>query len=127
MRTILILMAVIAAFGVAAAPAGAHTTRAQLITPCDATGPFNLIVGTSAPDRLVGTDECDAIFGRRGGDVIRGKLGYDLLYGGRGPDYIVDTSFLVGGEIRGGRGYDTCVVVSDTLIELFGCENIVEL
>lgn len=125
-------IAAVAIIGAIVAPtAGAHA--AQLVPrdvpgPCnDPTDGFNLIIGSAAGDQLVGTSCNDAIFGRRGNDVIRSGLGYDLDRGGRGNDRIVDTSFLVGGEIHGGRGIDTCVVVADTLVQLYSCEVVVEL
>lgn len=48
----------------------------------------NIIIGTSANDRLVGTDSRDAIFGLGGNDIIFGGLGEDLIAGGPGDDYI---------------------------------------
>jgi hypothetical protein len=107
----------------AAAPASATDFE-----DCD--GPedtFHVIVGSRFSDRLVGTDCNDSVFARAGNDVVRGKLGYDVLRGQRGNDRLIDLSFLVGGVIRGGLGYDTCVIAEDSPVQVLGCENIIEV
>lgn len=83
------------------------------------------IVGSNGPDRLVGTNCDDTIYGLRGNDRIRGLYGEDLLLGGRGDDLISDPSDE--GVIRGGRGWDTCVVHVDSQIEVLGCEDVIEV
>jgi Ca2+-binding RTX toxin-like protein len=61
----------------------------------------------------------------RGNDVIRGKEGTDVLLGGRGDDRISDPSFE--GTIRGGLGWDTCIVRADSEIQVLGCEDVIEV
>jgi hypothetical protein len=89
--------------------------------------PANVIIGSRFNDRLVGTDCNDSVFARGGNDVVRGKLGYDVLRGQRGDDRLVDLSFLVGGVLRGGLGWDTCVVAEDSPLQLISCEVIIEV
>ena len=96
---------------------------AHAIPHCDG----ETIVGTFQNDRLVGTDCDDSIYGLPGNDVLRGRLGYDVLRGGRGDDVLSDLSFLVGGELRGGRGFDRCIVAEGSDVQIFSCEEIVEV
>src|SRR5580765_8398259 len=83
------------------------------------------IVGGPHADRLVGTNCDDTIYGLGGHDRIRGLFGDDLLLGGRGNDLISDPSTT--GAIRGGRGWDPCVVRADSQIQALGCEDVVEV
>jgi RTX calcium-binding nonapeptide repeat (4 copies) len=85
------------------------------------------VVGTPQADRLTGTVCDDTLYGLGGNDTLRGRLGYDRLFGGRGNDLITDNSFLFGGEIRGGAGWDICIVSEDSDVQIFGCEVIEEL
>jgi hypothetical protein len=123
----LVAMAVLSLGLLGAAPASAAVERVDF-EDCDGPeDPFNVIVGTRDRDRLVGTNCNDHIFGRGDNDVLRGRLGYDILRGMRGDDRLIDVSFLVGGELRGGPGWDTCLVAVDSPVNTFSCEDVIEV
>lgn len=120
MKRFLISAAVAVAMAVPAlATPAAHASE---LSYCGVT-----VVGSRSADHLVGTDCDDVIYGLGGNDTIRGRLGFDKLYGGRGNDTISDLSTLFSGEIHGGRGWDTCIVSEGSSVELFSCEQVVEV
>jgi len=120
-------VALVGSLALVAPAASAHPSKAHAaltrIGDCDGI----TVVGSPAADRLIGTNCDDTLYGLGGNDILRGRLGYDVLRGGRGNDLITDNSFLFGGEIRGGTGYDVCIVSENSDVQIFGCEVIEEL
>jgi hypothetical protein len=149
LRAKLILPAVVAALGLAAAASAAS---------------LDLIRGTDGPDNLSGTPGPDIIYARggndsirahdgndvvyagRGNDVARGGPGNDVVYGGAGNDVLwvgggADVQYGGGGNdilhalandnqpdiIDCGRGYDVAYVIVHDPVRLHGCEQVIRL
>jgi Ca2+-binding RTX toxin-like protein len=70
-----------------------------------ATGPDQLIYGTSGNDTITGSSGINLLFGGDGNDTIIGGTGNDYMYGGNGNDRLVAGT---GNDyLKGGAGADT--------------------
>jgi Ca2+-binding RTX toxin-like protein len=74
-----------------------------------ATAEFENVIGTPFPDIIVGSTAANKIYGGGGGDVIIGGGGADEMYGGGDGDYIEDSK---SGTAYGGKGANNCVNVT---------------
>jgi hypothetical protein len=91
------------------APAQAHAEPPAVTAPAEE-APV-VIQGTARDDLLVGTTAAERIEGGAGDDTIRGGGGHDTLLGGAGDDRI---EFTDGAQVLGGTGADTFVVAAAT-------------
>lgn len=92
------------------APAQAHA-EPQVAAAAPAEAAPVVIRGTDHDDLLVGTTAAERIEGGAGDDTIKGGGGHDTLLGGTGDDCI---EFTDGAQVEGGSGADTFVVAAAT-------------
>lgn len=111
-------------------PTPTPTPQTQVITPSECTMAIdNVIVGTSAGEKLRGTSGNDLILGNGGGDTIYGGGGDDCIVAGNAGDYIkgqsgddVIKSGNGGDYVKGGSGMDRCIVGQLNLSKMKSCE-----